>query len=246
MAQLLLLNTLTLSSNAWALCDPLPEPAFMPLIEAAAALMGFVAVWVTSRLTKRVVSHREYLEPMQNNHVRKDVTDVWGCTELHISCCAGSKMEVRRLLERGSDPNAREAWCETPLHMAARAGHVESARLLLSMGADVHATNAGDETPLLLAAHAGHTSLCELLLGFGATVGSASLQDLPPQLGLLLLGDAKRDPHCREHRPLPTLLGCCADREQKLGDAVCCNALPTVTGHQPRLHKAGLDTSCLM
>lgn len=179
----------------------------MPLIEAAAVLLGFVAFSVFARLKDRVVRRGEYLESVRRTSVFKESTDVWGCTELHLAACARSSLEVRRLLEGGSDPNARDAWCETPLHMASRLGHLESAKLLLLMGAEVHATNADDETPLMLAARAGHKSLCKLLLDSSDSVGNASIEDVPPQLGSLLLGKAGKAPDCAEHSPLPTLLG---------------------------------------
>ena len=46
---------------------------------------------------------------------------------------------VRLLLERGADPNAREAGDNAlPLHVAASGGYVESVRALLDAGSDVH------------------------------------------------------------------------------------------------------------
>eukprot|EP00438_Fugacium_kawagutii_P032872 Skav216131 [mRNA] locus=scaffold1946:323185:323871:+ [translate_table: standard] len=39
-----------------------------------------------------------------------EATDAFGCTELHVAASEGSALIVRRLLEGGSDPNAREAW----------------------------------------------------------------------------------------------------------------------------------------
>ena len=42
-----------------------------------------------------------------------EATDAFGCTELHVAASEGSALAVRKLLEGGSDPNAREAWEET-------------------------------------------------------------------------------------------------------------------------------------
>jgi ankyrin repeat protein len=62
-----------------------------------------------------------------------------GWTELHSAARDGRLDEVRRLLEQGADPNAREAGDNTyPLHWAAAARHVEVARALLDAGGDVH------------------------------------------------------------------------------------------------------------
>src|SRR4030095_1469951 len=60
-------------------------------------------------------------------------------TELHSAARDGRLDDVRRLLEQGADPNAREEGDNTyPLHWAAAARHVEVARALLDAGGDVH------------------------------------------------------------------------------------------------------------
>jgi hypothetical protein len=62
-----------------------------------------------------------------------------GWTELHSAAQAGRLADVRRLLEQGADPNAREGGDNTyPLHWAAAGSHVEIARALLDAGGDVH------------------------------------------------------------------------------------------------------------
>lgn len=240
MAALLLLTSMTLSSGVRAQCDPDPEPASMPLMEAAAVLIGFIAFRAVTHLTDRSLSSEECPEPVQRRPVSKENTDVWGCTELHVAASAGLNMEVRRLLEGGSDPNARDAWCETPLHMAARAGHLESVRLLLSMGAEVHATNSDDETALVLAAHEGHKNLCVALLDHGATAGNASVKNLPSMLGSLLLDHAGRRPGSADHSRLPTLLGCQTSKVQRSA-IMAGSPLPALAGHQPKLERAELN-----
>lgn len=82
----------------------------------------------------------------------KEGTDAFGCTALHRAAYEGNCLEVRKLLESRSNPNAREAWDETPLHMAARLGQAKAARLLLRYGADPQARNASDQTALEVAA----------------------------------------------------------------------------------------------
>lgn len=226
MAALLLLTNMILSSEVRAQCDPDPEPASMPLIEAMAVLIGFIVFRVVAYFTDRSLSSEDCPEPVQRTPISKENVDVWGCTKLHVAASAGLNLEVRRLLEGGSDLNARDAWCETPLHMAARAGHLESARLLLSMGADVHATNSDDETALFLAANEGHKNLCLALLNHGAIAGNASVKNLPPMLDALLLDHAGR------RSGLPTLLGC---QTGKVGRS------PRLLSHQPKMERSELN-----
>ena len=62
-----------------------------------------------------------------------------GWTGLHAVAKIGHVGALRLLLERGADPNAREAGDHTyPLHWAAAHDHVEIVRTLLDAGSDVH------------------------------------------------------------------------------------------------------------
>lgn len=115
-----------------------------------------------------------------------ETTDAFGCTELHVAASEGSSLNVRKLLEGGSDPNAREAWEETPLHMAARSGNVQVAQLLVSHGAEVNALNLDDLTPLVIAAQEGKQELCSFLLDVGACAGMEE-DKLPCLLSSLLM-----------------------------------------------------------
>lgn len=70
-----------------------------------------------------------------------------GWTGLHSAAQHGHLNVVRLLLERGADPNAREAGDHTyPLHWAAAHRHTEIVRALLDAGGDAHGT--GDDHEL--------------------------------------------------------------------------------------------------
>jgi len=116
-------------------------------------------------------------------------TDACGCTALHMAAHEGQLTELIKLLEAGTDPNAREVWGEMPLHMAARAGNTEACDALLAHGADLDAVNDGGETPLVVAAQARHEITCKLLLEKGAGAGDADDVDMPPMLCSLLMLD---------------------------------------------------------
>jgi ankyrin repeat protein len=73
---------------------------------------------------------------------------------------------VRRLLERGADPNIYRH--STPLHQASSCGSLEVARLLLSYGAKVNVRDKEGRTPFLVAASIGHHQITKLLLEHGA------------------------------------------------------------------------------
>jgi ankyrin repeat protein len=91
-----------------------------------------------------------------------------GSTGLHLA--VRHPGAVRVLLERGADPNARDAGDNaTPLHFAAANGQLEVVRLLLDAGADVHgAGDLHDGGVIGWAAHPGNEAVVDLLLTRGA------------------------------------------------------------------------------
>ena len=73
---------------------------------------------------------------------------------LHLAVANGHVNLVSRLLDLGSDPNARDMHGRTALHMALGANHEHGSallRLLISAGADPEIATANGETPLGLA-----------------------------------------------------------------------------------------------
>jgi len=67
---------------------------------------------------------------------------------------------VELLLNKGADPNLKDAYGVTPLHVA----DYETATLLLAAGADVSAQEASGKTPLMSAAERGDARLIRMFL----------------------------------------------------------------------------------
>lgn len=89
---------------------------------------------------------------------------------------------MRRLLERGNNPNKANDSGETPLHFAAFFGNAEATRLLLEKGADTEVystansyTNAyyPGSTPLHYALWFDRDDVVDLLVGHGANLNAA-------------------------------------------------------------------------
>ena len=101
-------------------------------------------------------------------------------TPLHLAAAAGNASRVRRLLEAGGDPNARDSVIgTTPLHLAAGyGGSVDVVRLLLDAGADPNAReDLVGGTPLHVAAHWGYLDIARLLVEAGAERRACALGD---------------------------------------------------------------------
>jgi ankyrin repeat protein len=82
----------------------------------------------------------------------------------------GNLEEVKRLLDKGAEVDARDIGDWTPLHLAADKGHTDVVRLLLDRGADVEASTDRGRTPLHHAITEGHTDVATVLLDRGADI----------------------------------------------------------------------------
>lgn len=82
----------------------------------------------------------------------------------------GDTVELRDLVGRGGDVNAksRDGWA--PLHVAAGAGKLDSVEWLVGQGALVDVPNDLGQTPLCIAAGLGHADVVRYLIGVHADV----------------------------------------------------------------------------
>ena len=93
------------------------------------------------------------------------VPDGW--TPLHQAADNGQVSEVKELLAKGAEVNAKDKYTGwRPLHLAATFGHLDVVKELLSKGAEVNAKDKDGKTPLHLAAQNGHLDVVKELLKF--------------------------------------------------------------------------------
>lgn len=106
---------------------------------------------------------------------------------------AGPKL--RRLLDEGHDPNARDRFGDAPIHDAVRASSFafEKTRLLLERGARVDVCNGLGQTPLHIAALQGRWEVLLLLLETGGFPDARDKKRMTP-LHCTALGSTGRLP----------------------------------------------------
>ena len=101
-------------------------------------------------------------------------------TPLMLAAALGNAEQIIALLQRGGNPNARDARGWTPLHYAAQSGSTAAIRLLLSDGSDVNARTDAQQTPLLLTVREADSKAVALLLQAGANVRYADTERRRP------------------------------------------------------------------
>ncbi len=107
----------------------------------------------------------EFLNAIRNRDI-KGVIRVMkrhGYTNLHLAVIECEINKIRRLLERGADPNAENEAKMTPLHEAAEYCP-EAIPILLKYGADPYAREEGGLTPLHIAALRGSVEAVKALM----------------------------------------------------------------------------------
>jgi ankyrin repeat protein len=98
-------------------------------------------------------------------------------TETALMTCSwtGNPEALKLLLDRGSDPNAKETQRgQTALMWALDQKHLDAARILIEHGADINAHSRNGFTPLLFAAKQGDLAAVRTLLEAGARVNDGT------------------------------------------------------------------------
>jgi hypothetical protein len=108
-----------------------------------------------------------------------------------VAASQGHVAAMKKLLDTGLDPNARDAAGYTPLISAARAGNVAMIRLLVSRGADPNLRDAAVNswTPLLHAVHKGQPGSIAALLDAGADPNGTDTYGTTPLMMAAGYGD---------------------------------------------------------
>ena len=105
----------------------------------------------------------------------------------------GDLVEVRRLLQNGTDANSRDKHGQTALMNAALSGQVDLVRFLVEEGADLNVTAKHNLSALMLSLIAHHTEIARLLIEAGADVNIRSSLNFHGKTALTLAEEAGYD-----------------------------------------------------
>ncbi|WP_390587489.1 ankyrin repeat domain-containing protein [Erythrobacter sp. MTPC3] len=96
----------------------------------------------------------------------RDITS--GDTGLHIVTARRDALWIRFLVQRGANPNIRNAKGVTPIQIATRLGFVDGVEELIKGGARINVADSQGETPLISAVHQRNLPLVRRMLAEGA------------------------------------------------------------------------------
>lgn len=100
---------------------------------------------------------------------RLDYRDEQDETLLHMAASMGRADIVRKLLDKGLDPDARDQYGRTPLHALYRSGCADTALALVKGGADVDAADQRECRALHVSVARAHVASASVLRALGAS-----------------------------------------------------------------------------
>lgn len=93
---------------------------------------------------------------------------------MYLAISKGQDKEVLKLIQQGTNINARDQQGRTFLMWASMGGHERITRILIDAGADVHAKDANGVTALMQASALGYGAIVQMLIQAGADVRATS------------------------------------------------------------------------
>lgn len=142
-----------------------------PLATAGAALLSDD---LTAAENAEARTQTQRVEKLWESWERWADADSGGSLEDQLIAAAGVGDEdaIKRLIDKGANPNASDAKGRSALLLSVIAGHDDAARALLRRGAYVETADDEGKTALMWAADAGHMDVAELLLKRGADIAA--------------------------------------------------------------------------
>jgi ankyrin repeat protein len=143
--------------------------------------LGALGIIVIFTIAAALLPMAKAEKPNEDNNPVATENEANPTKSLHQAAKDGDLEQVKSLIDKGADINAKDEKGQTPLHFAARHGYREVAKLLIAQGADVNASMTDAPwTPLLDAACTGQTQVVKLLLQHGAKVDAGDALGYTP------------------------------------------------------------------
>jgi len=92
----------------------------------------------------------------------------------------GNRTGIKKLIEQGGDPNARDKYGDCCIHLAAIDDNIPVLEDLVSLGADVNIANDKDNTALHIAAEFNQVEMMERLIELGANISAQNMVKATP------------------------------------------------------------------
>ena len=142
-----------------------------PLATAGAALLSDE---LTASENAEARTQTQRVEKLWQSWERWADADSGGSLKDQLIAAAGVGDEdaIKRLIDKGANPNASDAKGRSALLLSVIAGHDDAAEALLRRGARVETADDEGKTALMWAADAGHMDVAELLLKRGADIAA--------------------------------------------------------------------------